>query len=266
MPTSPLITPNPRGTSTAAEGSPGDAGGASQNRLDDGFFTALWKLAHDTGVPAEFFLALLFMESSLNPAVPANPKYPDYHGLNQMNGAYLRAKGIDPAVYRTWPASQQMTTIVAPFLKQQLGLYGHPIPPTPDGLAVLDALNFVPGQLKKRGSAPDAVLAARGAPNPEGGWYTANAGLDYDKDGAITIRSIARRLASKWADPVLQDALRRAYAVAPAGYTPPYDLNLMPPRLEAVTTSSSKSPLGWVLAGLGLGAAAGVAWYATRKT
>jgi hypothetical protein len=189
--------------------------------LDDAFYPMLVNFANGVGVPAEWFLNFLYLESRFDPTA-FNGRYA---GLNQMDMYELPKYGTNLDDYRAWTASQQLQGVVIPFFKAQLKYLSKP----PRSPGVLYALNLYPLSLKTRGDAPDSVIIGRDSSNPkEVQAYYANAnkgmpdsrghcGLDFDCDGEITVQNLDEKLAELTHSNEYRVALAKLYA---AGATP----------------------------------------------
>lgn len=224
---------------------------------DSGFPAALWYFYNQTNIRPEWIVPVLFSESGLNPAIQNLQGYP-YYGINQVSGSYLQARGIDPTSYLGWSASQQLQTIVTPYMMSQISAFGA----LQSGTKVYQA-NFLPATLATATSL-DSVLAVA----PSGGCgsgrtsniYCANPGLDYTKKGTITVSDLAHFVAKEAAIPYVQNVIASAYAAAPDGVGPETDPvygNDFPAGGGAV--ASSLGPvIGVSIAALGL---AGLVYY-----
>lgn len=154
-------------------------GGAPPKSQLDGpaFFPKLIAWGAANSVPPEWMLTVFYLESRLNPHI-GNAL--GYVGLNQLASAYLRAQfGVDPVDYLTWQASQQLEKVVGPWygkaIKQFLGR-----PPRSPGAVY--GINIAPARIQSQGDGPNAVMYS--SPSRE---YQANAGLDVNHDGVITV-------------------------------------------------------------------------------
>jgi hypothetical protein len=228
--------------------------------LDDPSYGLLWELSRQTGVPPEFFLIVMASESGLRPCIQSGapacgqPGKYDYWGLNQIDGAILRANGINPQDYLTWPASEQLRRVIignmAGAVNIVAGWTGHP----PQSPGVVHAINFCSGALKN-GDGPDAVLASKDGSRGQCS-FGPNAGLDYDKNGVVTVSDLDAMLCDRiintdW----IRGEIKKLYAdPAAQGKTPA-------PLCQVAAPSISKPP-GWLLIGL----VAGGLGYVTRET
>jgi hypothetical protein len=186
--------------------------------LDAAAYPLLWQLALATWTPPEFYVAVMLSESGLDPSRP-NASGAPYYGINQVSGDYLRAHGINPSDYLTWPASKQLARVVVPMFKENVRYLGH----APKSPGVLYGLNFLPGRVKERGDSPDTVLADRN----DGRWYSQNTSLDTDNNGKITISDldeILARLATK--SQAYADAYEKLYLMVPPGWRDPRTKNV----------------------------------------
>jgi hypothetical protein len=195
--------------------------------LDAAAYPALIALGQAAGVPPEWFLLALYLESRLETDPPGNGSYA---GLSQINNSYLTAYGLTRATYVALPASQQITRVIMPWYLATIRTYlGH----TPRSPGVLYALNLAPSVVKTSGDAPGVVLYA--SPSSS---YTKNQGLDVTHDGQITIADLDSFMANLATQPAYQAALQTL-------------------RSYEGSSSSSASPLAW---GFGIAAVgAGVA-------
>jgi len=178
--------------------------------LDAASYPALWAIYAKTGIRPEYLLPVLQAESGLNPATPNLAGEP-FYGINQASTILIsQFAGVTPAVYLTWPASQQLSTVVAGYLGGLVAQYGA----LNSGTRVYQA-NFLPATLPAATQLTDIVTAA---PSP---YYTHNAGLDPQGKGAITLQDLANFVTK--ALPGAQAAIANAYAVAPVGVGPQQD-------------------------------------------
>jgi hypothetical protein len=174
----------------------------------------LWSLYDAGGPRPEYVLPPLYLESGFNPAIPNQAGYP-YYGLNQVSGSRLASMGIDVQDYLTWPASRQLSTIVAPMFLEAVRQFG----PLRSATRVYQA-NFLPATLTKEKSL-DSVLAHRGNTNEwsAGDVYGANSSLDWSGRGTITVGDLAHFMTQKSVTPAVKSAIAETYALRP-GETP----------------------------------------------
>lgn len=204
--------------------------------LDDDFFPELRAAADSMPANPADVMLVLFGESGLNPA--SHRGGADYYGLNQMNGGYLRKRGIDPTDYLTWPASRQMHEVVGPFLVGQVrSLLRKPV----RSAGVLEGLNLYPAGIATNGDAPDSIVIDGNDPKQHQA-YVKNQALDRNHDGFITVADLDDWLASLAKQKTFRDAAIR---------------------LGASPTVVAKS-LPWLLALALVGGAAAIA-YAVRR-
>lgn len=236
--------------------------------LDDAAYASLWRILDETGsIRPEYLLPTLQIESGMNPSVPNSQGY-DYYGINQISGGYLRARGIAPADYLTWPASRQLDTVVRPFLLGLVKQYG----PLRSGTRVYQA-NLYPASVKTATSLDSVIL--RAPPRPcmpphrdaqgklvlDPNAYCSNKGLDVGAKGTITVQDIATFVGHAAGYPAVKTALARTYALRP-GET------MRDPVLGEDFTAAgtlvpaASSRLGLMLAGAGviLGVGVGLAY------
>lgn len=227
--------------------------------LDAASYPALWALYDATGVRPEWLLPTLQIESGLDPSVPNAQGYP-YYGLNQIAGSALQAQGIDPTDYLTWPASQQIARVVGPYVASQVATYGA----LRSGLKVYLA-NFYPAALPSSGSLAAHVVCKPARPcvphDPDP--YCANAALDVDHSGCITVGDLATLVQRAAQSPAVAAAIASAYRVRPGQPTnPTYGLDY-----GAVVASASSTGHAVVIAGVAAAAVyyAAPAWRWLRR-
>lgn len=158
--------------------------------LDGASYSALWDLWKAGGPRPEHVLPTLNIESGLNPALPNLEGYP-YYGINQAAGSYLQAHGITPADYLTWPASQQIRSVVSPMMLASVASFG----PLVNGVRVYQS-NFWPISLRTAHLPADVIVSSRSSSASERAAYNANRMLDVDRSGAITVSDLARVVAA----------------------------------------------------------------------
>jgi hypothetical protein len=167
--------------------------------LDTASYPLLWGFFDETGVRPEYILPALHHESGFDPSRPNSAGYP-YYGLNQVSGSYLASRGISPGDYLTWSASRQLREVVLPFLKAYANVRSA---------TRLYQANFLPATLATAKSLSD-VVSTRGDP-----YYAANAGLDANRNGVITVSDLASVMAKDAASSAVQHAIASAYAIRP---------------------------------------------------
>lgn len=166
--------------------------------------TALWALFDQGGPRPEYVLPVLYSESGFDPSVQNHAGYP-YYGVNQASESLISAyAGTDVATYTTWPASEQIATVVTGMFKAIVAGYG----PIRSGTRAYQA-NFLPATLATAHGLK-SVLAAAGS-----SIYTANAGFDTGKKGTITVQDLANFVAHAAGTAAVQQAIAQTYALRP---------------------------------------------------
>jgi hypothetical protein len=143
--------------------------------LDADTFPTLIRLGQETGIEPEYLLLVAYLESRFTPEIHRSGT--GYYGLTQISGTWLKAHGIDPTDFLTWPASHQFARATVPYFLEQMKAYKIP---GVRSAGVLQAINLAPARV--RDGAPGNVLY----PPPQN-YYDANKGVDVNKDGQITI-------------------------------------------------------------------------------
>lgn len=198
-------------------------------------YRALANTARSLHAPPVGLLEVGYSESRLNPAAK-NPS--GAYGVAQLTTASGIPRSTLEALLSMTPA-QQMPYIEAAFKK-----WGHPS--FEDGGA-LYAYTFLPSRARERGTRNDSVLTSY----PES-YYVANPGLDFDKDGHITVLDLRRHLAKLSREPAFQAHLANLNRVAPST------------GLGTTTTPRKPSSANVASAGLGLLALGAVAFALSR--
>ena len=220
--------------------------GASPPALSDAFFDALARMGLRRGTNPEHYLVVWCAESGLDPTA-VNPKG-GARGLNQMMPATLRGLGA-PADYETLPGEAQL-----PWIERLIAngerLNGGPF----QSAARYYHSNFFPATMS-RGNSPSTVVVASDSADPqEQAAYTANRGLDTDKDGKITLADLGALLARLRATRCQDGFARLAKAVALLGL-PPFVTPTEPSDPALVARRSAAGPIlafGLVLGTAGL--------------
>ena len=189
-------------------------GSLSGVALDAASYAALWQLYDATGVRPEWLLPVLYTESGLNPAIPNQAGYA-YYGINQISGTWLAARGIAVADYLTWPASEQIARVVAPYVAEQIGSFGA----LQSGARVYLA-NFYPAALATAHTLTAQIVCAPAGGCPPAGTktasaYCANAGLDADRSGCITLGDLAAFMGKAAKASSVRAAIAACYALRP---------------------------------------------------
>jgi|SRR5579864_544283 len=176
--------------------------------LDAASYGELWRIASETGVLPEYLLPGLYFESGFDPSIPNRAGEP-FYGINQASADLISAyAGTDPQTYLTWPASAQLRTVVRGYVKALVNQYGKIRSATRFYQA-----NFYPASLETARGLNDVIVAAPSAA------YNANAGLDKDKKGSITVADLARVMTTAASSHAVQSAIAATYA-AKGRYSP----------------------------------------------
>jgi hypothetical protein len=169
--------------------------------LDSASYAELWRITSETGVLPEHILPTLYFESGFDPSIQ-NRSGADYFGLNQASTDLISAyAGTDPQTYLTWPASAQLRTVVRGYVKALVNQYGKIHSATR-----FEQANFYPASLETARGLNDAIVSAPSAA------YNANAGLDKDKKGSITVSDLARVMTTAASSRAVQSAIAATYA------------------------------------------------------
>jgi hypothetical protein len=174
---------------------------------------ALWQIYDETGIRPEFLIGVLAYESGLNPSLPNQAGAP-FYGIGQNSAGFIAQLGIDPGDYLTWPASQQLSTVVRPYFRSQVATFG----PLTSGIRVYQA-EFYPASLKYATGLDDIIVSASSASGQDRAAYAANAGFDKNGKGYISPRDLGAAIASQVSKPYVQKAIADTYALRP-GETP----------------------------------------------
>jgi len=154
---------------------------------DNSFISGVNALAKKYNIDAGDLLGLMQSESNLNPQA-RNPS--GATGLIQFMPTTARALGTSTdAIYRM-NRTQQLSLVDKFFEMNKL--------PSGATAGQLYASVFLPAYTRK---ADNFVVARANGPNDAGkvqpAWYNQNAGLDSNRDGAITIADLGQRLSKK---------------------------------------------------------------------
>jgi hypothetical protein len=174
--------------------------------LDAAAYAVLWQISDATGVRPEWLLPVLYSESGLDPS-RANDAGAPYYGLNQIYGGTLQARGIDPATYLTWPASEQLQQIVWPYIAGQVSKFG----PLHSATRVYQA-NFLPATLDSATTLNSVIASKQHDPNH---FYSSNSGLDFTHSGSITVADLAHFVDRSAQTSAVQTAIAKTYALRP---------------------------------------------------
>lgn len=175
--------------------------------LDTNAYPALWALTQACGIRPEYVLPVLWIESGFNPAITNSI---GCVGLNQACSGVLSGLGVTAATYATWSASDQLTKSFNPYMEEYASKGIH------SAVRVFQA-NLLPATLATATNLGDAIMTKGDA------YYSANAWLDSNHDGRITLQDLANALEKAVAVSAVQTAISGAYAQAPAGYSNPND-------------------------------------------
>jgi hypothetical protein len=165
--------------------------------LDAASYPALWALFDAGGPRPEYVLPVLYSESGFESTVINSI---GCAGVNQACSQLLASLGVTAQTYATWPASEQITKCLTPYMLNDK--------PLNSGTRVYQA-NFLPATLSTA-TTLDSVLATS-----PGAVYSANAGLDTTKAGVITVQDLANSVARSAATTAVQQAIAAAYALRP---------------------------------------------------
>lgn len=154
--------------------------------LSDAFFADFRAMAGRLGANPIDMLAVLNYESGVRHAPPHGPDHRAY-GINQIMDFHLTAQpnalgwpaGRPPWEFETLTEEEQL-----PFTERYFRPYAGHL----HDVGAIYAVNFLPGRMQQRGSAPGTVLTSRGE-----SYYESNQSLDYDQDGHITIEDLSHR-------------------------------------------------------------------------
>lgn len=169
--------------------------------LDAPSYSVLWQISQETGVLPEHILPTLYFESGFDPSIQ-NRSGAEFFGLNQASTSLIaNLAGVDPQTYLTWPASRQLATVVRGYVKSLVARYGH------IGSATrFEQANFYPASLDTARALSDVIVSAPSAA------YNANAGLDKDKKGNITVADLAAVMMKAASSSAVQHAIAATYA------------------------------------------------------
>jgi hypothetical protein len=152
-------------------------------------------MVRDGVAPAD---ALLFVgnESDFNPAAANHQGGRIYAaGLNQITRAGAAGVGVSAENAQAFLDHFVTLSVAAqiPYVERSLktSLVGAGVT-NPDNVGLLYAVNFLPARVRARGTGPNTVLTVRGE-----AYYDNNAGLDFNKDGKITIQDLSDTLRTK---------------------------------------------------------------------
>jgi len=225
--------------------------------LDAAFWPALWSLvALPSGTRPEVLLAVWLYESNLEPTAQ---NADGCIGLNQSCPAANGGPGFpggdaEAQAYRSAPASEQLAWI-GPQVLRAVELNGGPF----ESAARYFQANLLPATLATA-RAPGDVIAARGGPYASA--YAANAQLDANGDGALSLDDLGHALQNKIlaSGSKLSDAIASSYAAAPSSspWSSPALALFEPPSSSPASAAASSSSRGAGALALGLAMFGGV--------
>jgi hypothetical protein len=149
-------------------------------------YQALVAMARTQGAPPEWFAAVMYRESDLNPKA-MNPSIPTL-GINQISAPNLKAYGLSDeqlALFLSWSPARQMKYVER---------FYRPWRPATGWVsrAQIYQAAYMPGTIKWKGSDPATVLSKKGQPE-----YDLNTSLDPDKKGFVTVGDLERVLQAR---------------------------------------------------------------------
>ena len=165
---------------------------------------ALWALFDAGGPRPEYVLPVLWAESGFDSGIQ-NAAGAAQYGLNQASPTLISAyAGTDPATYVTWPASQQIGTVVRGFVLDLVRQYG-PL----RSATRLEQGNILPASLATAKTLSSAVMTF-GDP-----YYSGNHNLDTANKGVVTVADLAAFVRAAAATPNVQAAIATTYQQRP---------------------------------------------------
>lgn len=146
--------------------------------LSDDFFRGLIEFGERQNINPRDLLLVMYIESGVNPNAGAS-KSGHAVGLTQVMPVFLKNLGWrgSSLEYSNLSAEQQLPWIEKFYTSIKPMIGKSPI----ETAARLYQANYLPGTLKK-GTGPEIELAFKGHP-----YYDQNPGLDFNKDGIITV-------------------------------------------------------------------------------
>lgn len=155
---------------------------------DAPFISGVNQLAQKYDIDAGDLLGLMYSESGVNPQA-VNPNG-GATGLIQFMPTTARGMGTSTAAIYKMNRVQQLALVDKFFAMNKL--------PKGASASQLYATVFLPAYNRK---SENFVIARPNGPNDAGKvnpkWYTSNAGLDYNRDGVITVGDLGRHLSKK---------------------------------------------------------------------
>lgn len=175
------------------------------------FGQSLWALYASTGIRPEYILPVFWLESNFNPGIVNGIGCTGIFQLCPLPGRPV------PPGFSSLSASQQLNGYGISMYRNTVLTYG-----TIGSATRAYQANILPSTLATARTL-DSVLAHRGSsvriPQStltEAAVYNANAGLDADHNGAITVRDLSVKMRQYLAYPQVKAAIAQAYAVQPS--------------------------------------------------
>lgn len=181
--------------------------------LSRGFFKKLSRMCRKLGMNPRDLLLVMFLESGVNPQV-AHSKTHTAQGLIQFMPNTLKGMGLSKeqiANFSNLSGEDQLDYVEKYIVANQRMIGGKPF----TSASQYYHANFYPGTLHRwRGTDPLAnagvIVASRNAKSAnERLAYTSNTGLDFNKDGAVTVGDLTNLLLSLERKPAFQQFLKR---------------------------------------------------------
>lgn len=185
--------------------------------LDSNFYPKLIQVAGELGMNPRDLLLVMYVESGLNPHIP-NLREGGAYGLIQMTDSTLHGMGLNRKDIINSTASEQLD-YVKRYVQAQANFIGHPFHSATEYYHA----NFFPLTLKRwHGTDPEAnrdvvVVSSKAKSSTERQAYTHNSGLDFNRDGIITVGDLSDYLMSKAQAKGFQQALANLNTVAGQG-------------------------------------------------
>lgn len=184
--------------------------------LGSNFYTKLADIAKGAGMPPEYILNVMALESGLDPSAGAGST--GAAGLVQIMPQYLKNYGYEGSAkdFRSESGETQLIYIEK-LIKTLVGYNGGK---SFKSAAQYYAANFLPASLKLPGvqnEDPNTIIVAENPDKPhlpnigiqtEAKFYKANKGLDLDKDGVITYGDLQNKLKQVAGRSVYQNAVK----------------------------------------------------------
>jgi len=189
--------------------------------LDSDFYKKLIQVSQNVGMKPEDILKVMASESGLNPS--SYNKDGGASGLIQFMPSTMKSVGYsgDPKKFKDLQAAEQLD-YVEKFIKNQMKINGGPFKSAEQYYVG----NFLPAALKIPGIKNNDLSTIIVAENPtsphipgvsianEAMYYKHNKGLDVDKDGAITLGDLKKKLDQKEKDSAYIKALKELKSIS----------------------------------------------------